>query len=180
VPASEAEVIDIGCGDGRLLDILASSCPKGWSLYGIDWSKEAIDRVKQKGYVGRDGDVSKIDLSDWQNKFDLAISHQLIEHVRDPREVLQKFASILRPGGIISIETPDIHSWDFKLLHDRYWSVYHIPRHFYIFSRENFIKLAEEVGLELVSVKPLVNPVAWIHSIQGYFADHKYLGPVFS
>jgi SAM-dependent methyltransferase len=175
VPTQEADVLDIGCGDGRLLDILRLSCPEHWKLHGIDWSSHAVERIKRKGYAGRCGDISNLDLSDWAAKFDLVITHQLIEHVRDPRGTLAKMREVLKPGGILSVETPDIDSWDFRLLRKRYWSVYHIPRHFYIFNKNNFTALARDVGFEVVSTASLVNPVAWIHSIKSYCADHNYL-----
>lgn len=175
VPAADAEVIDIGCGDGRLLDTLRLSCPPGWRFYGIDWSEQAVQRICRKGYEGRSGDISRLDTSDWRGKFDLALMHQLIEHVRDPREILEKIGRMLKSGGILSVETPDIESWDFQLLRKRYWSGYHIPRHFYIFNKKNFAELAREVGFEVVSTVSLVNPVAWIHSLKSYLADHRFV-----
>lgn len=175
VPSSNAQVVDIGCGDGRLLDTLRLSCPSGWSFYGIDWSVDAVERLRSKGYEGLSGDISRLDLTAWQNKFDLAVMHQLIEHVRDPRDVLLKVGGTLKSGGILSIETPDINSWDFRLLHKRYWSGYHIPRHFYIFNKKNFSSLARECGYEIVDTVSIVNPVAWIHSIKSYCADRRAL-----
>ncbi len=175
LPAAEAQVVDVGCGDGRLLDILKTSCPPGWRYHGIDWSADAIERVRRKGYDARSGDVSRMDLTDWAGKFDLAVTHQLIEHVRDPRDLLAKLRGILKPGGVLSVETPDINAWDFRLLSRRYWAGYHIPRHFYIFDKKNFSELAREVGFEVISTVSLVNPVFWIHSIQSYCADKPFL-----
>jgi SAM-dependent methyltransferase len=173
--AGDAEVVDIGCGDGRLLDVLKASCPPGWRYHGVDWSEQAIARLRRKGYDGRSGDVNQLDLSDWEGKFDLALMHQLIEHVRDPRALLAKVRRILKPGGVLSVETPDIDAWDFRLLSRRYWAGYHIPRHFYIFDKKNFADLARDVGFEVVSTVSLVNPVFWIHSIQSYCADKPFL-----
>jgi len=171
VNSATAHVLDIGCGDGRLLDELKASCPSGWQFYGIDWSEHAIKCIRRKGYDGRSGDIGRMDLPDWQGKFDLVLMHQLIEHVRDPRETLIKVRRLLKDGGVVSIETPDINAWDFSLLKNRYWSVYHIPRHFYIFNKRNFTELAREVGFEVISTVSLINPVAWIHSIKSYCAD---------
>jgi SAM-dependent methyltransferase len=175
VPSADAEVVDVGCGDGRLLDILRLACPPGWRLHGIDWSEDAVQRIRRKGFEGRSGDISQMDLSDWQGKFDLAVMHQLIEHVRNPRQTLEKIHRILKPGGVLSIETPDIDCWDFRLLRRRYWSVYHIPRHFYIFNKRNFAQLAQDAGFELIGTASLVNPVAWVHSVKSYCADHRFL-----
>src|SRR5258708_38860161 len=38
LPAAEAQVVDVGCGDGPLLDILKTSCPPGWRYHRIDCS----------------------------------------------------------------------------------------------------------------------------------------------
>ena len=175
VPLKDAAVVDIGCGDGRLLDILRLSCPLGWQLHGVDWSAKAVTRLQSRGYIGRSGDISRIDLSDWHEQFDLVLMHQLIEHVRNPREILEKMAYLLKIDGVLSIETPDIDSWDFQILSKKYWSGYHIPRHFYIFNKVNFVELAQSVGFEVISTNSLVNPVAWIHSIKSFCADHNFL-----
>ena len=175
VPAQQADVIDIGCGDGRMLDVLKDSCPTGWRYHGIDWSDRAVERIRRKGYEGRSGDIASLDLTEWDGRFDLALMHQLIEHVRDPRAILAKVRRMLKPGGVLSVETPDIDAWDFRLLSRRYWAGYHIPRHFYIFNKKNFAALAREIGFEVVSTVSLVNPVFWIHSIQSYFADKPLL-----
>ncbi len=175
VASPKAWVVDIGCGDGRLLDTLRVACPSGWRFFGIDWSDQAIARLRARGFDGRSGDIGSMDLSALRGKFDLAIMHQLIEHVRDPADTLRRIGEILAPGGVLSIETPDIDSWDFRALHKRYWSVYHIPRHFYLFNKQNFAALANEAGFEVLSTVSLVNPVAWIHSIKSFCADHRHL-----
>ena len=165
------QVVEIGCGDGRLLDALRSSCPLTWRFAGIDWSSDAIERLRARGYDGRSGDISQIDLSDWEGRFDLVIMHQLIEHVHDPRRVLERIGALLKPGSILSIETPDIDAWDYSLFRKRYWAGYHIPRHFYIFNKRNLGQLANELGYEVVRLRSLINPVAWIHTIKSYCAD---------
>jgi 2-polyprenyl-3-methyl-5-hydroxy-6-metoxy-1,4-benzoquinol methylase len=175
-----AQVLDVGCGDGRLIEILKYSCPPDWRYAGIDWNEDAIHVLIRRGDLGRSGDVSTMELTDWEGRFDLIVMHQLIEHVHDPRLLLSKMGRLLKPGGIISIETPDVESWDFKLLHRRYWSVYHIPRHFYIFNKNNFTEMANALGFEVLSTKSLINPVAWIHSIKSYCEDVPLLRPIAS
>ena len=148
---------------GACSDVLKDSCPTGWRYHGIDWSDRAVERIRRKGYDGRSGDIASLDLTEWDGRFDLALMHQLIEHVRDPRAILAKVRRMLKPGGVLSVETPDIDAWDFRLLSRRYWAGYDIPRHFYIFNKTNFAELAREVGFEVVSTASLVNPVFWIH-----------------
>lgn len=175
LPSGPTQVLEIGCGDGRMLDILRRSSPSDWAFSGLDWSDDAAARCRAKGYDARAANVEQLDEPDWKEKFDLILMSQVIEHVRYPRNVLERIWCILKPGGVISIETPDINAWDFRVFHNRYWAGYHIPRHFFIFSKANFSELAAGVGYEIVSTTSIINPVAWIHSVKSYCADHRQL-----
>lgn len=167
-----AEVLEIGCGDGRLLDILHCACPSTWRYSGLDWSETAIAEIRSKGYDGRAGNIENLDIPDWDEKFDLILMHQVIEHVRFPRLVLEKIRTLLRPGGVLAIETPDIDAWDYRIFGKRYWAGYHIPRHFFIFNKANFTQLAQDTGYEVIRVRSIINPVAWIHSLKSFCADN--------
>ena len=170
-----SHVLDIGCGDGRMLEVLRQASSPDWSFSGLDWSEDAVQRCREKGFDARACNIEELDQPDWEGKFDLILMSQVIEHVRYPRDVLARILHILKPGGVISIETPDINSWDFHVFRKRYWAGYHIPRHFFIFDKSNFSELATNVGFELIATKSVINPVAWIHSVKSYCADHPRL-----
>jgi SAM-dependent methyltransferase len=170
-----ADIIDIGCGDGRLLDILAREAPAGWRYAGVEIGPEAAATAACKGYDVRPGDFDFLDLADWTSRFDLALMHQVIEHTRYPRETLDKVHALLRPGGILSIETPDLDAWDRRLFGDRYWGGWHIPRHFFMFDKKSLPALAEATGFEVVSMRSILSPVFWIHSIHNMVADSRPL-----
>jgi len=158
-----------------MLDLLRRVAPSNWTFSGLDWSEDAAQRCSAKGYDARACNVEELDEPDWDGKFDLILMSQVIEHVRYPRDVLARILRILKPGGVISIETPDIDAWDFRVFGNRYWAGYHIPRHFFIFDKSNFSELAVGVGYEVIATKSIINPVAWIHSVKSYCADHRYL-----
>jgi SAM-dependent methyltransferase len=161
-------VLDIGCGDGRLLDIMASACPATWEFAGIEVSEKAAARAREKGYGIMTGDFETAEVSGLGEPFDLALMHQVIEHTRSPRKAIQKARALLKNGGVISIETPDTESWDWMLFRKRYWGGYHTPRHFYLFSKGSLCRLLEEEGFEILSCKSLLSPVFWIHSLHNY------------
>lgn len=171
VGADTAEVIDIGCGDGRLLDILKRHGPAGWRLSGIEIGEGAAALARTKGYDVRAGDFDYLDLSDWAGKFQLAMMHQVIEHTRFPRATLEKSNALLAPGGILSIETPDLAAWDRELFGARYWGGWHIPRHFFLFDKQSLAELARDTGFEVVSVSSILSPVFWIHTLHNAMVD---------
>jgi 2-polyprenyl-3-methyl-5-hydroxy-6-metoxy-1,4-benzoquinol methylase len=166
-------IIDIGCGDGRLLDILKMNLPPNIRFAGIEIDHGAVHIAQKKGYEILDGDFEQHDMSSCQNSFNLVLMHQVLEHTRDPRKVIQKIFNILKVGGVLSIETPDTYSWDFKIFKNKYWGGYHIPRHFYLFNKKNLCQLLVSVGFEVISCRSILSPVFWIHSIHNYLIDSK-------
>lgn len=169
----ERRVIDIGCGDGRLLDILSRQ-NSDWRLSGVEINKSAAEEARSKGYNIKFGDFESEDIPWADGTFDLAFLHQVLEHTRDPRNVLKRIASILKKGGYLSIETPDIDSLDFRLFKKRYWGGYHIPRHFYLFNKKSLTALLKEEGFEIVRIESILSPVFWIHSAHNWLVDRKW------
>lgn len=171
----EGAVVDVGCGDGRLLEILERLGPGSWELAGIELDGAAAGRAAARGFEVLSGDFELLDASGWKERFDLALMHHMIEHTRDPRAVVRKVYGLLRPGGTVSVETPELEGWDFRLFGKRYWGGYHIPRHFYLFDRETLTRLLEEEGFEVFSVTSMLSPAFWVHSFHNALVDRPSL-----
>jgi SAM-dependent methyltransferase len=167
------DVVDIGCGDGRFLDILRRQ-NSDWRLCGVELNKRAAAAARSKGYLVAMGDFESEEIPWAEGTFDLALLHQVLEHTRDPRNVLKRIASILKEGGALSIETPDVESLDFQLFKKRYWGGYHIPRHFYLFNKSSLADLLQEEGFEVVHMESILSPVFWIHSAHNWLVDRKW------
>jgi ArsR family transcriptional regulator len=103
--ADPRDLLDIGTGTGRMLEILA---PQVERALGIDQSREmlAVARVNlertglQNGVV-RLGDMYQLALSD--ASFDAAIVHQVLHYAERPGAVIAEAARVLRPGGLLVI-----------------------------------------------------------------------------
>ena len=64
---------------------------------------------------------------------DVVVLWDVIEHVDDPRGVLQGCAALLRPGGVLGMSTGNIRSLMAWLSGDS-WHLYNLPEHLYFFS----------------------------------------------
>ena len=101
------------------------------------------------------------DLDIWRRSLML----NLIEHVADPLEVLQMAQSLLAPGGIIVIKTPNTDSWDARLYKKSYWGGLHCPRHWVIFSEKSFRLLLQSTALKIKKITYTQGAPFWAFSI---------------
>lgn len=93
-PPIGAKVLDFGCGDGKMLNPLQDA---GWETYGIEPSTcVAFTRHHRLSVPPPDG------------QFDFVILHHVLEHVRDPLEILRQLSAACREGGALFISLPGL------------------------------------------------------------------------
>jgi methionine biosynthesis protein MetW len=108
--ARGARVLDVGCGDGELLRLLAET--RGVDGRGIEISREGVNDCVAKGLAVIQGDAD-IDLADYPNgAFDYVILSQTLQATRRPRWVLEQMLRIGR-HGIVSF--PNFGHWRIRL-----------------------------------------------------------------
>ncbi len=156
-------LIDVGCGDAPYFDLLKEQCPKIDST-GVEFKDEIATRGREKGRNIITGTLMDIDA---EETFDLVIMNNLIEHVIDPVEELKKAWAVLKPGGYIILETPNIASLDYKLT-KKFWGGLHVPRHTYLFSPFSLKLLASQTGFKIERTLFLLNTDHWALSVQNY------------
>src|SRR5882762_3802194 len=113
--AEPHDLLDVGAGTGRLLEILA---PRVELALGIDQSREmlAVARVNleraglENGSV-RLGDMYRLALPD--ASFDTVVIHQVLHYADRPAEAIQEAARVLRPGGRLLIVDFTPHALEF-------------------------------------------------------------------
>lgn len=102
-PDRSAEVVDIGCASGQLLDELTTDgfqCPAG-----LDLSAAAVEACRTRGLVGvRQGDAVNPPLP--QESFDLIIASDVLEHLANDGLALKNWLRLLRPDGRLIIFVP--------------------------------------------------------------------------
>lgn len=116
-------ILDVGCGDGVVLDALANIQTRSniqFKLYGLDIDQEAIKHVQCKAFISV---ASSIKMPYHNNFFHLIISSQTIEHLdeHDIRKTLSEIYRVLIPGGIVYIETPNPTSLIAQTMGRNWW-----------------------------------------------------------
>lgn len=99
-------VLEVGCGEGYILNLINNG-----KLYGIDLSNTAIARAKQK--LASKTNVKKLIIGPAEKlpfkpkSFDVIICSEVIEHVQNPRRVLQELARVAKPNARIVVTFPN-------------------------------------------------------------------------
>jgi len=98
-------ILEVGCGQG---DVLLELAKRGLNCFGIEPSRHMIEFCDGlPGVTILHGTAERLEFPD--EIFDLVFSQQLIEHLH-PDDVPNHFAEVLRvlrPGGVLAIETPN-------------------------------------------------------------------------
>ncbi|MBD3384037.1 methyltransferase domain-containing protein [candidate division KSB1 bacterium] len=107
---SNKSVLDIGCGTGYGSYILSG---KAVSVVAVDYDKDAIDYCREHyqntNLKYLEMDAKQIELNE---KFDIIVSFQMIEHLTQPKEFLVSIKRLLKSNGLVFISTPNVQKPD--------------------------------------------------------------------
>lgn len=173
---ANASILDVGCGDGRLLRMFAARGVPNERLFGMELDEKAVASARSQGLNVSLGRFEDVDYA--PGKFGLAIMQQVIEHVVDPADVLSRLHTVLAPDGAVVLETPNTASWDHWMFSSRHWGGYHIPRHFYLFNPASMTRLLEKSGFRVTEVRALASPSFWIQSVHHAAVEGRAARPV--
>jgi 2-polyprenyl-6-hydroxyphenyl methylase/3-demethylubiquinone-9 3-methyltransferase len=101
-PATRPEslLVDLGCGAGLLAPHLAT---KGHRVVGVDLTFSALHHAKAHGLLALQGDVAAVPLDD--GVADVVSAGEILEHVVDLEATLDEACRLLRPGGLLVLDT---------------------------------------------------------------------------
>lgn len=111
VPLAGNRVLDVGCDTGAFLTHLQSTT--GAVVAGVDISAFAVEFGRSRGLDLRLGTLEAVGFP--AASFDVVCAFDLVEHVSDPQGFFQEACRILKPGGILVLETPNYDGLVYRL-----------------------------------------------------------------
>jgi SAM-dependent methyltransferase len=122
----------------------------GFEVSALEVNPEFEPSIRRFGVEFLRGDLLGFPFGD--RTFDVVLLGDVIEHLPDPRRGLQVVASLLEPGGLAWVSTPNLEgAWTRSLGEsDPMWRV---AEHFHFFTRSGLHRLMTELGLRPVDYR---------------------------
>jgi len=137
---TKGRFLEIGCSTGEMLAAAGSS----FTAMGVEADEKTSLLARAHGLDVFTGTLSDAGFPD--KHFDAAAMYHVIEHVPSPREELRELRRIIKPGGWLVLETPNIATAWYRLLGARWRQI--IPDHIFFFTPRTITRLCESSGFE--------------------------------
>jgi len=147
---STDQLLDVGCFKGFFL---YSASQRGWKTFGTEVSvpatRFASRELGQQVFLGDLLRQPHLEQSD----FDVVTLFDVIEHLSRPYLYLQKIHGLLRPGGLLYMETPNFHALP-RFVLGKKWTIFN-SLHRYYFTPRTMTRILQKVGFESVKIQTL-------------------------
>jgi 2-polyprenyl-3-methyl-5-hydroxy-6-metoxy-1,4-benzoquinol methylase len=149
------KVLEIGCGNGNLLNHLATL---GWQVQGIEPDRKAAEIAIHRNLPVMCGELSEHSFA--PQSFDAIIMSHVIEHIADPIPLLQECLQLLKPGGRLVMLTPNLNALGHRWF-GRNWLHMDPPRHLNLFTQESITAACKMAGGINISCKTTIRDANW-------------------
>jgi 2-polyprenyl-3-methyl-5-hydroxy-6-metoxy-1,4-benzoquinol methylase len=150
-------LLEIGCGNGVMLEGMADL---GWEVEGVDFDPAAVDTCRRRGLNTKLGTLE--DQQYPSNSYDAVTMSHLIEHVHEPLNLLIECHRILKPGGQLSLVTPNVASAGHQF-YGPSWFHLDPPRHLRIFSVAALEMLLRKAGFRNIKIRTTIRDAVGAH-----------------
>ncbi len=145
ITKNKGKLLDIGAANGYFLGLAKS---RGWDVCGVEISEYAANQARQNGFDVITGTMKDAKIS--PNSLDVVTMWDVIEHFIDPVAEMNMIVNILKPGGLLIVNTPDGNSLFARILGSK-WHQLIPPEHLFYFNPYALVLFLKKYNL-----KPIV------------------------
>ena len=146
-------LLDVGCGTGAFL---AAAQRRGWEVSGIDFDAVGVRVARERLGVDSVEPWTLEELIDRRpgERFDAVTAFEVLEHVEEPRDFLERCFGLTKPGGHFAVSVPFRDRWP---RWNEAWD--EPPHHMTRWSRKALLAALGRAGFEPIDVR-----TGWIGS----------------
>jgi SAM-dependent methyltransferase len=140
-------LLDVGCGEG---EFWRAATDAGWDAYGVDIHVQGVTAARVFWRTDRlfAGGIDHVPAL-FTRQFDVVNLSQVMEHLPDPIGALRRLAQVVRPGGLVTIDVPNLQAAAGWVDRDRLMDV---PAHLHYWSRGTLRRVLETSGYTAIDV----------------------------
>jgi SAM-dependent methyltransferase len=120
-PSPGASVLEVGCRHGKTLLLMQARA--GIVPFGIEPGEEEAEQARQAGVDCFAGPLEAFEPG--EQRFDQVQWFHVLEHVHEPLAALLKLRSLLKPGGSLLVEVPNVYE-PYGLLEENFFQNVHL------------------------------------------------------
>jgi len=136
------KLLDVGCSKGGFL----MTCRETFDVEGVELNSATAEAARRAGFIVHSGRIEEVGGGE---RFDVITMLQLIEHVVRPLDLLLEAKRLLKKGGYVYLNTPNIDSLSFDYLQSHHVHVRSIG-HVSLLTERCLRDLARQAGLDFV------------------------------
>lgn len=151
--APPGPILDVGAGDGTLLDALIA---RGREVTGLERGSMREDFVD-------------LPIQEVEGEWAAVVFWHSLEHLPDPRGAIESARRLLIPDGVVVVAVPNIDSLQARAFGDR-WLHLDMPRHLVHLSTRSLVEGLEQSGFAIERVSYLragQNVIGWLAGLVG-------------
>lgn len=108
-------LLDVGCSSGALLAVARDM---GFNVSGVEPAPDAAQSAQRAGFDVFQGLLHEAAYPD--AAFDACVMFEILEHVNEPLALMRECARVLRPGGVLVVNTPNAASWTARVMRENW------------------------------------------------------------
>ncbi len=140
----QPKCLEIGCGSGTFIGMARRA---GLDVRGLEISTEAVAEARSQGIDWIEAGTIEDALKAGE-VYDAVILFHVLEHLPNPRVFMKKLSAVIREGGALILQVPNINSFQARLLGNRWYGL-DCPRHVCNYSTEALEQLLASSGFRI-------------------------------
>ena len=160
-------ILDIGCSYGWFLEVARDH---GWQTTGIEATDATASAARESGLDVRTGLLSEQRFPDAY--FDVVCLWDVLEHIPNVDEFLAECRRVLKPGGLLAVQSPNIRSVMARHAGAQ-WAWLLLPHHVWHFTPSSMSATLRKRGFTVEHTRTWEPPEALVESL---YKDHPKLG----